>query len=86
MIVIVVIMITAIMIIAMTKVMILVKHLWSTAVPSRPSTMRELARPCLDDNINGDDDDEMTIIMMIMTMMMIVIMMMQVKKTTSPAP
>ena len=25
-------------------------NLWSTAVPSRPSTMRELARPCLNDD------------------------------------
>ena len=40
-------------------IIIKVKNLWSTAVPSRPSTMRELARPCLND-INDDchDDDD----------------------------
>ena len=42
-------------------------NLWSTAVPSRPSTMRELARPCLNDDKDGfkyydyfvDNDDDL---------------------------
>ena len=39
-------------------------NLWSTAVPSRPSIMRELARPCLNDDKDdfdyhdGDSDDD----------------------------
>ena len=48
-----IVMIAIMMVILM--VIIKINYLWSTPVPSRHSTTREFARPCLNDN--NDDDD-----------------------------